>query len=419
MTKTNGLLKKITQYDERYLIVAIFFCAFVLRLISLLLAQTHNIDFFRFFERSSMVINGEMSYQDFGDPKPLWTYTLAGWLYLFGVKEFNASLLLIFVELLGALVLLFIGKKIFGGKQGLLPVLLYLFLPFTILFTSAEGKMDVFPILFVLLSFLCLLKKRYLLSSIFLGIGIGYKYLAGLCLIPFLFYILEKKNFSATLKYAFVCGLSVFFITLPFILLSPTKFIDDTLLFFITREDVGYAFYHPYNFLPYFVPLILILIGICLVIINGVKIKKFSYNDLIPLTFFLIMVTNLFNRVLFTQYFLYAIPFLCLILTRYVIEGKKWVFFIGCSMTFPLAIEYLSNFGFAISGEKIIIGAVDINPFTWKVFIGDISPVTFIWVFVATLFLFIIWNSELRKNNRFSHCWLRHKKNSESGQINK
>ncbi len=417
MTKTNGLLKKITQHDERYLIIAIFLCAFVLRLISLLLAQTHDIDFFRFVERSSMVINGEMSYQDFGDPKPLWTYTLAAWLYLFGVKEFNASLLLIFVDLLGALVLLFIGKKIFGEKHGLMPFLLYLFLPFTILFTSAEGKMDVFPILFVLLSFLCLLKKKYLLSSIFLGIGIGYKYLAGLCLIPFLFYILKRKNFSATLKYAFVCGLSVFFITLPFILLSPTKFIEDTLLFFITRENTGYAFYHPYNFLPYFVPLIIILIGICLVIINGAKIKKFSYNDLIPLTFFLIMVTNLLNRVLFTQYFLYAIPFLCLILTKYVVEGKKWIFFIGCSTTFPLAMEYLNNFGFAISGGKIILETVDKTPFIGEEisFIGDISLFTFIWVCATTLFLFIIWNRELRKNNRFSYCWLRPKKNSESG----
>jgi len=415
MTKTSGLLKKITQYDERYLVIAIFLCAFGIRLISLLLAQTHNIDFFRFFERSSMVINGEMSYQDFGDPKPLWTYTLAGWLYLFGATEFNASVLLIFVDLLGALVFLFIGKKIFGGKQGLIPVLLYLFLPFTILFPSAEGKMDVFPILFVLLSFLCLLKKRYLLSSIFLGIGMGYKYLAGLCLIPFLFYILEKKNYSATLKYSFVCGLSAFSITLPFILLSPKKFIGDTLLFFITRNDTGYSFYHPYNFVPYFVPLIIILTGVCLVIINGTKIKKFSYNDLIPLTFFLIMVVNIFNRVLFTQYFLYAIPFLCLILTRFVIEGKKWIFFIGCSMTFPLAIEYLSNFGLAIPGGKMIMGTVDINPLPWKVFIGDISLVTFVWVFATTLFLFIIWNRELRKNNRLSRCCLRHKQNSESG----
>lgn len=415
MTKTNEVLKKITQYDERYLIIAIFLCALGVRLISLLLAQTHNIDFFRFFERSSMVINGEVSYQDFGDPKPLWTYTLAGWLYIFGAKEFNASLLLILVDLLGALVFLFIGKKIFGEKKGLMPVLLYLFLPFTILFPSAEGKMDVFPILFVLLSFLYLLKKRYLLSSIFLGIGIGYKYLAGLCLIPFLFYILEKKNFSVTLKYSFVCGLSAFSIILPFILLSPKKFIGDTLLFFITREDAGYAFYHPYNFLPYFVPLIIILMGICFVIIIGAKIKKFSYNDLIPLTFFLIMVVNIFNRVLFTQYFLYAIPFLCLILTRFVIEGKKWSFLIGCSMTFPLAIEFLSNFGLGMPGGKIIIGTVDLTPLPWKVFIGDISLFTFVWVFAATLFLFIIWNQELRKNNRLSHCYLRHKQKSESG----
>lgn len=406
MTTTDGLLRKITQHDKRYLIIAIFLCAFGIRLISLLLAQTHDIDFFLFVDRSSLVINGETSYQDFSDPKPLWTYTLAGWLYLFGVKEFNTSLLLIFVDLLGALVLLFIGKKIFGEKQGLLPFLIYLFLPFTILFTSAEGKMDVFPILFVLLSFLCLLKKRYLLSPIFLGIGIGYKYLAGLCLIPFLFYILEKKNFSATLKYAFVCVLSVFFITLPFILPSPTKFIENTLLFFITRENTGYTFYHPYNFVPYFVPFILIVIGICVVIINGSKIKNFSYMDLIPLTFFLIMAINIFNRVLFTQYFLYAIPFLCLLLTKYVIEGKKWIFFIGCSMTIPLAMEYLSNFGFAISGGKIIIETVDKTPVVWEEinFIGDISLFTFIWVVAATLFLFIIWNRELIINNRFFHC---------------
>jgi hypothetical protein len=92
-----------------------------------------------------------------------------------------------------------------------------------------------------------------------------------------------------------------------------------------------------------------------------------------------------------------------------VIEGKKWIFFIGCSMTFPLAIEYLSNFGFAIPGGKIIIGTADLNPFAWQVFIGDISLVTFVWVFATTLFLFIIWNRELRKNNRFSYFCLKSK----------
>jgi Gpi18-like mannosyltransferase len=409
MKKNNRFLNKISQYDERYLIIAIFLCAFILRLISLLLAQTHDIDFFRFVERSSMVINGEMSYQDFGDPKPLWTHTLAAWLYLFGIREFNASLLLIFVDLLGALVLLFIGKTLYGAKHGLLPFMLYLFLPFTILFTSAEGKMDVFPVLFVLLSFFFLLKKKYFLSSIFLGIGIGYKYLAGLYLIPFLFYILKEKNVFDTLKYVFVCGFSVFVVLLPFMVLSPTKFIEDTLLFFVTRNNTGYVFYHPYNFLPFFVPLIFILIGISLVIFNASKIRKFSYVDLIPLIFFFIMVTNLFNRVLFTQYFLYAIPFLCLILTKYVLEGKKWLFFIGCSMAFPLAMEYLNNFGLAISGGIITIEVVDTTPFVWDGirFIGDVSVFTFFWVLVTTLFLFIMWNRELRKNNRLTHFCLK------------
>jgi hypothetical protein len=84
-------------------------------------------------------------------------------------------------------------------------------------------------------------------------------------------------------------------------------------------------------------------------------------------------------------------------------------------MTVPLAIEYLSNFGLGIPGGKISIGIVDLTPLPWKVFIGDISLFTFVWVFATTLLLFIIWNQELRKNNRLSRCCLRHTQNSEGG----
>lgn len=373
---------------ELALIAAIFLIAFLLRLGTLSLSQMHDIDFYHFLDRSSMVLNGGMPFRDFVDPKPLWTYTLAAWLHFFGSSEFSASLLLILTDLLVVMVLFFIGRNLFGQRGGYLACVFYAMNPFTVFFCSAEGKMDMLPVLFVLLSFLFLINKKYGLSSIFLGIGIVYKYLAGLCLIPFLFIILKSENKKVAIKYLLGCAIVSFIVTVPFFVISPKKFIGDTILFFMTRGNTGYAFYHPYNVLPFYVPLILVVIGQILVISYAFFIKDFTAQDQFKIVFFFIIITVLLNRVLFTQYFMYAIPFLSLYFAECVIKKRRRSGIIALSITLLLAFELLNNFGFAISEDMGMI--------------GDVSAMTFIWISFAAIYLFLDWNRNLMLDGRIN-----------------
>lgn len=380
--------KKDYQMSKKELsfITAILLIALILRLGSLFFSQMHDADFYSFLDRSSMILNGGMSFHDFVDPKPLWTYTLAAWLYFSGSNEFYASSLLILIDLLLIILVFFVGRDLFGRKGGYLACAFYALNPFTIFFCSAEGKMDMIPILFSLLSFWLLINKKYGLSSISLGIGIVYKYLAGLCLIPFLFFISKSENKKVVIKYLIGCTATSFIVALPFLMISPKEFIEDTLFFFMTRENTRYAFYHPYNFLPFYIPLIFMVLGQILIISYIFLIKDFWDRDQFKIAFFFIIVTNLLNRVLFTQYIMYAIPFLSLYFAECFIKKRKWLGMTTLSITFLLAFELLNNFGFTISGGMNII--------------GDMSAITFVWISFVTLFLFLNWNRELMRDKR-------------------
>jgi hypothetical protein len=324
-----------------------------LRLISFNLSTEHDADVGRFITRSELVLSGRVSYRDFSDPKPLWTHTLAAWFYLFGIKVESLFLLLIIVDAIAVLFMFLVGKDILGKKAGYLASLFYAFNPFTIFFSSTDGKMDTIPVLFALVAFWFLKKRKIDLSAIFLGIGIMFKYLAGLYLIPFLFIIRKSWNRSEMMiRYVVECAVTFALIALPFLLISPSLFIEDTFLFFITKEMQRWQHpLHPYNFLPFYIPLIFVCLAWIGIIYLAASIDNFDKGDELRLLFFFIMFTVLLNRSVFIQYFMYAIPILGLIFAQDLVidEAKKWsiswVTISACVISFFLGIELLGNFG--------------------------------------------------------------------------
>jgi len=325
----------------------------LLRLISFNLSMYHDVDVTRYIRRSTLVLRGRVSYRNFSDPKPLWTHTLAAWFFLFGINVENFFLLLITVDVIAILFMFLVGKDLLGKKGGYLASLFYAFNPFTIFFSSADGKMDMIPVLFALIAFWLLKKGKIDLSAIFLGVGIMYKYLAGLYLIPFLFII--KKSWNRTemmIRYVVECAATCALIALPFLLISPSRFITDTFLFFITKEmSKRQHFLNPYNYLPFYVPLIFVLMAWLGIIYLAASIVKYNKNDELRILFFFIMFTVLLNRSVFTQYFMYTIPILGLIFAQDLIKDETKQFSISrvtisaCAISFFLGIELISNFG--------------------------------------------------------------------------
>ena len=155
----------------------------------------------------------------------------------------------------------------------------------------------------------------------------------------------------------------------------------------MTRENTGYGLGHPYNYVPFTIPILLAAMGLVFITLHILSIKKVNVKNIITFSFFFIMIANLFNRVLFTQYLLYAIPFLSLYMTEIFFE-KKQHFRLLLMFSIPIVLggELLNNFGFTTVETMSIIG--DVTAFTW------------LWLCLVTLYLFIDWNKTLINNKQ-------------------
>jgi len=389
--------KATLERSEIVIVCIIGAIGLLLRLISFFLSVTHDPDTLAFINRSTMVLNGMTSFKDFSDPKPLWTHTLAAWFYFFGISVENLLLLLITVDVSTILLMFFIGKDLLGKKEGYLASMFYAFNPFTIIFCSAEGKMDIIPVLCALLAFWFLKKGKIDLSAILLGVGIMYKYLAGLYFIPFLFFLKKSWNRTDIIRYIVECAATCTLIALPFLLIAPSQFISETFLFFVTKEMSRWMHdLHPYNYMPFYVPLIFVWTAWIVIIFLAASINDLGIRDELRVLFFFIMFTVLLNRTLFTQYFTYTIPILGLLFAQDFIRvesGKlsfSWRTIAACLIPFLLSLELLNVFGvkslpFPLHTEEWI-GAMDIH-----IYFG---------ILISTLALFIDWITDLKNKNR-------------------
>jgi len=395
------LLKRNADSLERStiaIIILIGAIGLLLRLISLFLVVTPDRDAtFWFMSRSTAVLNGQNSFADFWDCKPVWTYTLAAWFYIFGISVGNILLLLIIVDVSTILIMFFVGKDVLGIKQGYLASMFYAFNPFTIIFSSGEGKMDAIPVLCALLAFWFLNQRKLNLSAISLGVGIMFKYLAGLYFIPFLFFLKKSWDRKDIIKYIAICAVTIVLISLPFLLIAPLRFIEDTFLFFVTKEmDQWMHELHPYNFMPFYAPFIFVWIAWIVVIFLAASINDFRIKDELSVLFFFVMFTVLFNRSVFSQYFTYTIPILGLLFAYDLIkiDSKRlsfsWRTIAACLIPVLLSFEYVNVYG--IRKLPFPLHTVDwITALDVHIYFG---------ILIATTMLFFDWILNLRNEDR-------------------
>ena len=380
------------------IIILIGTIGLLLRLISLFLVVTPDRDAtFWFINRSTAVLNGQTSFTDFWDCKPVWTYALAAWFYFFGISVGNILLLLIIVDVSTILVMFFIGKDVLGIKQGYLASMFYAFNPFTIIFSSAEGKMDAIPVLCALLAFWFLKQRKIDLSAISLGVGIMFKYLAGLYFIPFLFFLKKSWNRTDIIRYIAICAVTVVLIALPFLLIAPLRLIEDTFLFFVTKEMSQWMHeLHPYNFMPFYVPFIFVWIAWIAVIFLAASINDFGIKDELRVLFFFVMFTVLFNRSVFSQYFTFTIPILGLLFAQDLIKIESeqlsfsWRTIAACLIPFLLSLELVNVYGirslpFPLHTVRWI-SAIDVH-----IYFG---------ILISTFLLFFDWIVNLKNEDR-------------------
>ena len=242
---------------------------FILHIFLYFLSDKSGVDLIRFVKRSNAALEGKISYKDeelISDPKPFWTYFLALWLIL---CRFIAGLvlnlddpssydigytkiLLVIINLMMVIVIFLAAKDMFSPKAAYFASAFYAINLFPLLMCSVVGKYDVLPAFFALIAVWMAVKVRIRASALFLSIGTLFKYPAILSLPIILLFLWKKeRNQKMIFNYLMIFSFTCFVIASPFLFIDAEKFIDSTLIFFLTRKSQGpKSYYHPYYHIP-------------------------------------------------------------------------------------------------------------------------------------------------------------------------
>lgn len=150
-------------------------------------------------------------------------------LLLFGASFFAIKFFVTLLSVGVAFLTYLIAKEIFDEKTGFYAFILFLIFPGFIIFSNqAFGIFE--ALFFFLLSFYYSLKKKPIISGIFLTISIFTRYLT-ILLIPFMLYYIykyDRKNLKNLVKYSFI---SILVVGLIFLIILGENFIIDTVYY--------------------------------------------------------------------------------------------------------------------------------------------------------------------------------------------
>lgn len=176
-------------------------------------------------------------------------YTLTTFAYLPMVSIYYIPFLVlgdirygnIFADVIIMLALYWIAKS-FNCKTAVYSSFAFAVFPISLWLTSGAATNMMIGTAFIMLSLAMLLQKRFLFSSVLLGLAVASNQLVALTFPLFGYYFWRQGKFKAFLPSL----LTATAITLPFFLLSPSKFIYSTILFQFVRPlqaDGRYSLY--------------------------------------------------------------------------------------------------------------------------------------------------------------------------------
>jgi len=352
-TVLNGFKK--TLKIHRYFII-IFLIGFLLRVLFVLFPPSsmgrYRGDVKLYVKRSSAILEGEVPYRDFWESKPpFWSYSLAIWFKIIdqdpsqnGVRAF----IFIFC-MLDILIIYLIAKNLFSQREAIIAALFFAINPLDIFCSMIIIRYDAVPLFFALLSFYFLEKGRWKLSALILGVGIMFKYITALILVPYLIYLWknsEKGNSNnnflhyRVVFYFLIVGGFCFVVIFPFILMAWNNYFSYTLDFihdpkprisiygFIAHV---YSYYYPGSNWIFELGKIAFLIVLILLLVVTKKIlskgKTFENITFVYLAFlwsaFYISVSISANP----PYFEHLMPWLGILVARYSTQIKINKFF--------------------------------------------------------------------------------------------
>jgi hypothetical protein len=167
----------------------------------------------RFFAMAKVIVSGSTPYLDYQDPKPPLIFFILTIPVLLGQQFFGGLLLIGICNLISAIVVMQIGRKLYGRMAGLVAGLLFL-----VNIGWAQGYFvmtEPFTVLFIVLATYFALfseKRNYLVAGFCAGIAIGFKQYA-LIAVPLLLLALYLDKEVRSMP-AFLAGVGIPLLTI-------------------------------------------------------------------------------------------------------------------------------------------------------------------------------------------------------------
>ena len=189
-------------------------------------------DVYYFAKAARTILQGGLIYRDveFTYP-PIYAYLMAAVMLLLGDNSFALKFLPVAFHLAT-------GVVIFERLKSWPAFYMYLLSPLPFLVSAIWGNFDVVAGFFTVLALVLIARARYNVSALSLAIGINLKYFPVILLIPILAYLKKGR-----VVYLGIIAIVSLLVNAPFMLLAWNGWLQQVLVFQLSRPPSGYSVY--------------------------------------------------------------------------------------------------------------------------------------------------------------------------------
>ena len=231
--------------DKNFLLILILSCILKIFLVFMLPENIYNIYYWT--QGSTLLLEGTNPYtmNEFLSKYPPLFYYVSNFFGMFFGKSLITPKIMIFVFEAGNIIMIFkIGVLLRNRNFGIVLSTFYLLNPLNII-QFYYGENEFVTIFFILTSLYYFFKKKFLISSIFLGLGVCFKIYPIILVIPISIHLLKNYDIKTLVYYIFIGIITIYLICLPFLIIDGELFIEKILIH-TSRRHYGYLIDSPF-----------------------------------------------------------------------------------------------------------------------------------------------------------------------------
>jgi len=271
---------------------------------------------------------------------PLFGILSAFLFFIFGVNLLVTRLISMIFSILSLTCLYYLGKEFYNKKVAIFSIIILAFAPYFFIY-SQLAMLDISLLFFILLSILLFYKaaeknkrKYFYYLGVVMGVGFLIKYTIILLGVPFLIYLIYKKDFKKNLNPLIIASIIFLLISSPYLIVLFFFQGFDTILWALNYGFKNFSFLEHLYFYPmiifYEVCPLVFLIPI-LFLFKKRKLKKESKFIFLIIASYFVVSTIITNKT--PKYIIPVIPLFSLLFVNDLIK-RKILFLVIFSIVF-------------------------------------------------------------------------------------